>query len=98
MLNRQSSLPAMRPGDIDKNSQCSMVPGSAVGGKGRGGSLATIKEREEVRSADPSISKSRAMAAAAVQAQMAVKNQPTGYNHEGVRRPGNNRSNINQVH
>lgn len=50
------------------------IPGSAVGKKGRGGSLATIKEREEVRSADPSVSKSRAMAAAAQNGQMAVKN------------------------
>ena len=71
------------------------VPGSAVGGKGRGGSLATIKERDEVRSADPAVSKSRAMASAAVQAQMAVKNQPTGYTKDGRNQVGNNHSNNN---
>ena len=71
------------------------IPGSAVGGKCRGGSLATIKERDEVRSADPTVSKSRAMASAAVQAQMAVKNQPMGYNKEGRIQVGNNRSNVN---
>jgi len=45
----------------------------------RCGSLASIKEREEVRSADPNVSKSRQMAAAVASAQMAVKNKPTGY-------------------
>jgi len=55
-------------------------PGSAISSKARGGSLAPIKEREEItRSADPNLSKSRAMAAAAAAQQMNVKNQASGY-------------------
>jgi len=50
------------------------VPGSAIS-KGRGGSLAPIREREEIiRSADPNMSKGRAMAAAAAAQQLNVKN------------------------
>jgi len=46
--------------------QPSMVPGSAISSKHRGGSLAPIVERDEaIRSADPNISQSRKMAAAA---------------------------------
>lgn len=78
------------------------ILGSAVSNKGRGGSLATIKEREEVRSADPNVSKSRKMAAAVASAQMAVKNKPSGYGGNGDsqqqrRQPvgNNNRSNVN---
>ena len=74
------------------------IPGSAVGKGGRGGSLHTIKEREEVRSADPSVSKSRAMAAAAQNGQMAVKNQAMGYGRQQQAASGNNsnvRSNQN---
>ena len=49
--------------------------------------MAPIKEREEItRSADPNVSKSRAMAAAAQAQQMNVKNKPSGYN-------GNNANN-----
>ena len=64
-MGRQSSLPQLRLSEMSRaQAQQSMaVPSSAS--KGRGGSLATIKEREEnVRSADPNMSKSRAMAAA----------------------------------
>jgi len=71
-----------------------MAPGSAIS-KGRGGSLATIKERDEaIRSADPNVSKSRQMAAAA---QMPVRNQPSGYNggarEQASKRVANVRSN-----
>ena len=49
------------------------LPGSAIGKGARGGSLAPIKEREEaIRSADPNMSKSRQMAAAAAAQQMQV--------------------------
>lgn len=93
----------MRPSDLNMQSQSNAsqhqsmgsIPGSAVGNKGRGGSLATIKERDEVRSADPSVSKSRAMAAAAQNGQMAVKNQPIGYGRGQQQQAGNNRSNQN---
>lgn len=60
----------MRPSELSKGQTNNL--GSAVSRSG--GSLATIKEREEVRSADPNVSKSRKMAAAVVGAQMAVKN------------------------
>lgn len=69
-----------------------MVPGSAIS-KGRGGSLATIKERDEVvRSADPNVSKSRKMAAAA--AHLPPKHQASGYNEARVQ-AGNRLSNRN---
>ena len=58
-----------------------MVPGSAIHHKGRAGSLAVIKERDEVvRSADPNMSKSRVMAAAAAAQQINALNQQAGYN------------------
>ena len=49
--------------------------------KARGGSLAPIKERDEyTRSADPSVSQSRKMAAAQAAKQMApAHNRPSGY-------------------
>lgn len=55
-----------------------MIPGSAIS-KNRAGSLAPINERDEViRSADPTVSKSRAMAAAA--AHLPPKHKASGYN------------------
>lgn len=75
-LNRNSSLPAIRPSDAGKEPM-SLRPAS----KARGGSLAPIKERDEyIRSADPSVSASRKMAAAAAARQMApAQNRPSGY-------------------
>jgi len=62
-IGRQASLPAISHSHRDSPQ---MVPGSAIHNKHRAGSLAVIKERDEVvRSADPNVSKSRAMAAAA---------------------------------
>ena len=50
-LNRQQSLPAMRSSDLNRANNVQM-PVSVK--KGRAGSLATIKERDEqIRSADP---------------------------------------------
>ena len=87
----------MRQGGQSAQSQMpGNVPSSAIG-KGRGGSLATIKERDEaIRSADPNYSKSRHMA---VGAQINhVRNQPSGYNNgageQAGRRLQNIRSNI----
>lgn len=73
-VRRMASLPALRE-QIEQPRQ-NAVPGSAVS-KGRGGSLAPIKEREEqIHSADLSKSKNRIMQQNTGQ----TKNKAAGYN------------------
>lgn len=78
-IDRHASLPSISRSQ--RETPQPIVPGSAIHNKARHGKLAVINEREEVvRSADPNMSKSRAMAAAAAVQQINVKNQPSGYN------------------
>lgn len=67
----------------------SNLPLPSSDGRTRGGSLATIKEREEiVRSADPNVSQSRKMAAAAQANQIAAKqHHASDYNLVKAGRP-----------
>ena len=64
-MNRQSSLPSLRASQESQKQSLEPNPGSAAR-KNRVSSLAPIRERDEyIRSADPHMSNSRKMQAAA---------------------------------
>lgn len=79
----------MRP-EASRQPKIEALPGSAMR-KNRGSSLAPISEQQTgefgaIRSADPNMSNSRKLqAAAAAQKMMAPKNQASGYNGGGAR-------------
>merc|ERR1712157_81521 len=77
-VRRNASLPALR--EQIEQSRNLAVPGSAVS-KGRGGSLAPIKERDEqIHSADLSKSKNRTM-----QQVGHTKNEAAGYRENHIK-------------